>query len=644
MSLLELNIPPSVIAARKSGKFGRLAFRWPLQTAIIAALFAMSSAAQPPPPLAISSFPTGLRPMGMVFTYIPLSGFDSGPRAARAVVANSGDNSVSFFGLTAVPPRTGLTLISVLTGIPSPYAVAACPRFPSGGPVLVTSPSDNSVRVLGAPREGSGVVIGRIQTGLQPHSVACSNVLLGNINLGVVSNVGDSTLTVFDPANLAVKSTIAGVPGSRGLHGIAITGETSPRAWVAGTAANVVTEVDLVNFRVLTQIPVSKPTAVVASISGAIIYVASADSNSITGYDGDTLRAVQFQSVINPQDFVLSPLLGNFAISDQDSLWRFEFNSLPGTASPVVSIPGATTLAAPFFSPGILTDPCCALVLATRTSTNSVYLIQPAPGPPAQFIISNGASFATGQLAPGSLGSALVSTGVSESINASFFAAPLPKMLAGVTLKIGGSLNFNTSTGVWEYSPAGSIEAPLHFVGPNQINFQVPTGIALGDSVPAQLTKPDGTKLLTTLQITATAPGVFTVLMNGQGQGAVLNDDSSPNGLPQLIPGAKLARRGSVVQIFATGAGETDPPLLPGEPAPASGPAAGNFVLTRAQPSITISGRLPARVLFSGMAPGWVGLWQINAEVPLDVTPGQAVPLKINLGRSESNTFTIAVQ
>jgi len=49
-------------------------------------------------------------------------------------------------------------------------------------------------------------------------------------------------------------------------------------------------------------------------------------------------------------------------------------------------------------------------------------------------------------------------------------------------------------------------------------------------------------------------------------------------------------------------------------------------------------------VLFSGMAPGYVGLWQINAEVPQDVTPGTAVPLVISAGGVTSNTVTIAVQ
>jgi uncharacterized protein (TIGR03437 family) len=122
--------------------------------------------------------------------------------------------------------------------------------------------------------------------------------------------------------------------------------------------------------------------------------------------------------------------------------------------------------------------------------------------------------------------------------------------------------------------------------------------------------------------------------MNGRGQGAVLNQDNTVNF------GTNPARRGSVIQIFATGAGETTPALAAGEAAPASG---NPLVLTKVQPTVTIGGK-NAKVQFSGMAPGFVGLWQINAEVPTDVTPGMAVPLVITAAGAQSNTVTIAVQ
>jgi len=177
-------------------------------------------------------------------------------------------------------------------------------------------------------------------------------------------------------------------------------------------------------------------------------------------------------------------------------------------------------------------------------------------------------------------------------------------------------------------------------VGPNQINFQIPPGIAPGE-VSMQLLGPDGKARQTGMvRVASPWPGIFTFLMSGKGQGAVLNQDNSQNGDPQNFVGVKPAARGSVIQIFATGAGETTPALAGGEAAPASG---NPLVVTKVQPTVTIGGK-NAKVLFSGMAPAFVGLWQINAEVPADVTPGMAVPLVITAAGASSNTVTIAVQ
>jgi len=585
-----------------------------LQSAAVALSLVAATAAQSPIGISVSFVKTGLRPMGIGVATVPVAGLGSA-LAAFTVVANSGDNSVSIYGDLTLSPK------GVVTGIPSPYAVAGC----SNGTVLVTSPSDNSVWVLGVTNQGTAGVRGRVSTGPQPYAVSCS---------GVVSNVGDNTLTVFDPSSLNVLGTIVGVPGSRGFHGIA-------SGWVAGTDANVVTVVDLAGLKVLTQIPVSRPTAVLVGPSN-YIYIASAGTGSITAYDAVSVSQVpnvQFQSVPNPQDLVFSAL-GNFAISagataGQESLWKFDLTSNPSNTGPVASIPGAAALG--YLSPtrGNVTA-SNTLVFATSTSTNSVYSIHQADFV-RDFIISNGASFDQAQVASGSLVSMFVATGVSQSLKVS--SLPLPATLGGVILKIGGSLNFDTPSNKWAYSSTGAVQAPLLFVGPNQINLQLPPGIAPGSAVPAQLTKPDGTTSLSIINITASAAGIFSLSQDGRFQGAVLlNDDFSQNGSPQLIAGAKPAVRGSVIQIFATGAGGTNPPVAAGVAAP------GNpLALTVAQPTVTIGGKTAA-VQFSGLAPGFVGLWQINAVVPAEVTPGNAVSLSITAGGQTSNTVTIAVQ
>ena len=58
---------------------------------------------------------------------------------------------------------------------------------------------------------------------------------------------------------------------------------------------------------------------------------------------------------------------------------------------------------------------------------------------------------------------------------------------------------------------------------------------------------------------------------------------------------------------------------------------------------MTIGG-VPASVSFSGLAPGFVGLYQVNAQVPAGLAAGDAVPVVMQMGGNTSNAALIAVQ
>jgi len=60
-------------------------------------------------------------------------------------------------------------------------------------------------------------------------------------------------------------------------------------------------------------------------------------------------------------------------------------------------------------------------------------------------------------------------------------------------------------------------------------------------------------------------------------------------------------------------------------------------------PTVTIGG-IQSQVLFSGLAPGSVGEYQVDAIVPATSSKGAAVPVVIAIGGATSNTVTIAVQ
>ena len=67
------------------------------------------------------------------------------------------------------------------------------------------------------------------------------------------------------------------------------------------------------------------------------------------------------------------------------------------------------------------------------------------------------------------------------------------------------------------------------------------------------------------------------------------------------------------------------------------------LVTTRADPTVTI-GSQAAAVSFSGLAPGFVGLYQVNVAVPADAPSGDAIPLVLTINGVQSNTVTLAVQ
>lgn len=238
--------------------------------------------------------------------------------------------------------------------------------------------------------------------------------------------------------------------------------------------------------------------------------------------------------------------------------------------------------------------------------------------------VVNGASFAGGgSVAPGSI--------------ASVFGVGL-----GTTLELARSLPLPTQLGGAQMRFNSNVSAPAFFASAGQVNIQVPWELAgqtqatLTDTV-GSLTSPS-----VTVRLAQFAPGIFTTNSAGTGQGAVLLANTATFAAPSgSIPGAlaQPAARGQTVSIYCTGLG-------PVSNQPASGAAApggANLARTPTNPTVTIGG-VNATVSFSGLAPGFVGLYQVNVAVPQSVTPGASAPLILTIGGVQSNTVNIAVQ
>ena len=128
---------------------------------------------------------------------------------------------------------------------------------------------------------------------------------------------------------------------------------------------------------------------------------------------------------------------------------------------------------------------------------------------------------------------------------------------------------------------------------------------------------------------------------SGGGQGAIqIANTTFIAATTGSIPGAQTrpAQRGDFLTIFCAGLGDVNN-------RPASGAAAsgGPLSTTRAAPTVTIGG-VPATVSFSGLSPGFVGLYQVNVQVPASAPVGNAVSVVLTIGSVISNTVTIAVQ
>jgi uncharacterized protein (TIGR03437 family) len=189
---------------------------------------------------------------------------------------------------------------------------------------------------------------------------------------------------------------------------------------------------------------------------------------------------------------------------------------------------------------------------------------------------------------------------------------PLPTALADSCLTVNG------------------VPVPVLFVSTQQINGQLPFNV--DGNAQMTLRTPGGISDNFNFSILAAAPSIFRTGTAGPETG-LATITRADNG--QLITPTNPVHPGDSIVIWATGLGRTSPPIDSGLPAP-SDPLAGAVIATN-----VVLGGVSLDVQYAGLAPGSIGLYQINATVPKSVPQGLEIPLVISQG---GNSTTLSVR
>lgn len=248
--------------------------------------------------------------------------------------------------------------------------------------------------------------------------------------------------------------------------------------------------------------------------------------------------------------------------------------------------------------------------------TVPVTLIVSTPSPQIGSI-TNAASFAPGPVAPGEFVTIFgTSIGPTTPANLQLAAS------GTVDTILGGTQVFFDNTA-----------APVIYSSSTQVSVIVPYEVARNVSTALKVEYQGIASLTQTVRVIDSSPGIFVV--NASGQGAILNQDGSPNSV------RNGAAAGSVVSIYATGEGETNPLGVDGvinaNTLPLPKPAL--------PVTVEINGEI-AEVTYAGAAPGEVaGMLQVNARIPADVPSGTSVPVTVTVGAATSQAgVTLAVK
>ena len=410
--------------------------------------------------------------------------------------------------------------------------------------------------------------------------------------------------------------------GAQLFNPVGVAADAAGNVYIADTGNNVIRQV--YNGNIVTYAEgFTQPDAVAADSSGNI-YVADTQGRRIVKYSNGVYTTIagngygQFSGDNGPgPNAALYDPMGLAVDSSGNVYIADTFNCRIRKLTPAGIITtiagngalffsgdgGPATQAALHFPHGVAVDSTGNVYIADTVNAVVRELQGTLPIVSTNGVV-NAASFAT-RISPGALATVFGSNFALTNAGAQ---TPLPTSVQGVSVNVNGQL------------------APVLYVTSTQVNFQVPWETALG---PATVTVAvnGGASNAVTVNVLGAAPGLFS---SSSGQAIVQNSDYTLNGP------SNPAKAGSTIMAYLSGSGTVSPAVADGAAAPSN-----TLVYLNSASSATI-GSSTAQVSFAGLAPGFVGLVQMNIVVPSDLPTGN-YPLIVTIGSETSNPATISV-
>ena len=232
-------------------------------------------------------------------------------------------------------------------------------------------------------------------------------------------------------------------------------------------------------------------------------------------------------------------------------------------------------------------------------------------------------------------------------VNNGTFASGEPLAQGDIAAVFGSQFDFDAPQGAAKLPLLTSLDnvqvlvngkaAPIYYVSPGQINFEVPIDAATGDGT-VQVVRNGTAGNLIYVDINAQVPR-FIVYDGGY---AIVTQANgfTVTGTPQSQP----VKAGETIVIYAIGLGPTSPPVPSGTASPsppATVPGTTKVCFGVETPFYQAPCVTPA---FAGLSPGSVGLYQLNATIPSGLPSGTTTMLLLLVDNVESTGAQISVQ